>query len=391
MSNSPTLRIYMVLGEASGDALGADIVASLKRRDIEYELGGLAGHKMQELGANSLFDVSQLSMMGFTAVLSKLPKIYSLVHRVVDDIISFNPDIVVLIDSPDFSYAVAKRVKKRDPNISIVKYICPSVWAWRQGRAKKITAYIDHILAILPFEPDLMKQLEGPPTTYVGHPLSRELARFGNKDRSVPAKPVNLLVLPGSRKGEAKRLLPVIRDSLMVLRQRGMQFNAILPAVDHLTAYIRDEIKYWPVKPEIVTGKEAKHLAFQSADLALACSGTVLLELGLYAIPTVSIYKLDSLGFIVRRMVRAWTASLPNLIVDQVIIPERFEEYAHPQSIARVLERLSVQGPERNAQIRGFKLLRNIMLLDDKNPDFITDKILKIADWDNSNLPTHLR
>ncbi len=381
MTDIRPLRIYIVTGEDSGDALGANILVSLQCQNIDYELAGLAGPKMQAQGAASLFDVSQLSVMGLTAVLARLPKIFKLVRQVADDVISFKPDILLLIDSPDFNYSVAKRVRKRNPEIPIIKYICPSVWAWRQGRAKKMTAYIDHILAILPFEPELMQELGGPPTTYVGHPLSSELEQFGDKDRTIPANPMNLLVLPGSRKGEVKRLLPVIRDTLSIMKQRNIIFSAVMPAVDHLAGYISDQVSKWPVKPEIVLGKQAKQNAFENGDVALACSGTVLLELGLFSIPTVSIYKLDSLGFIVRHMVVAWTACLPNLITDRAIVPERFEEYGHPQALARVLEQLGNPGHERDAQLEGFKLLRQIMQRDSEKGDLATDKILQVAGW----------
>jgi lipid-A-disaccharide synthase len=379
--NQP-LRIYIVTGEESGDALGANILSSLQRQNIKWELGGLAGPKMQALGAKSLFNISQLSVMGITAVIAKLPKMFSLIRQVTKDVAAFEPDILLLIDSPDFNYAVAKRVKKRFPNMLIVKYICPSVWAWRQGRAKKMNAFIDHILAILPFEPKLMRELGGPETTYVGHPLSGDMEQFGNKNRSVPANPLNLLVLPGSRKGEVKRLLPVIRDTLVVMKQRNIEFKAVLPAVDHLADYICEEVSHWPIKPEVVLGKKAKQLAFEDGDVALACSGTVLLELGLFSIPTVSIYKLDALGFIVKYMVDAWTACLPNLIVDRAIVPERFEEHGHPQALARELEQLGKKGHQRDAQLEGFKLLKEIMCEDSTKQDPATSKILELAGWE---------
>ncbi len=382
MTKKHPLRIYIVTGEASGDALGADILRSFKRQNIEWELGGLAGPKMQALGAKSLFDVTQLSVMGLTAVIAKLPRIYYLVGQVTQDITAFKPDILLLIDSPDFNYAVAKRIRKTRPDLPIVKYICPSVWAWRQGRAKKMNALFDHILAILPFEPKLMKELGGPETTYVGHPLSGDMEQFGDKDRSVPANPLKLLVLPGSRKGEVKRLLPLIRDTLVIMKQRDIAFNAVMPTVDHLADYIGENISQWPIKPEIVLGKKAKQSAFEDGDLALACSGTVLLELGLFCIPTVSIYKLDALGFIVKHMVVGWTACLPNLIADRTIIPERFEEHGHPQALARELELLGKKGHQREAQLEGFKLLKEIMREDSAKQDLAALKILEIAGWE---------
>ena len=254
-----------------------------------------------------------------------------------------------------------------------------------------MTAFIDHVLAILPFEPELMKKLGGPPTTYVGHPLSTELEKFTASDRSIPAKPFNLLVLPGSRKGEIKRLSPVICETLKIMDQRGLEFVSVLPAVDHLVDYITAQVENWPVKPQIIIGKQAKQRAFQQADLALACSGTVLLELGLFAVPTVSIYKLDALGFVVKHLVYAWSACLPNLITDQVIIPERFEDYANPQAIARVLQQLSVEGPERDAQIKGFNLLRELMQRDRHKQDLAAEKILQSPVGPTSTTPILLK
>ncbi len=379
MTSSRPLRIYVVTGETSGDVLGAGIMGDLASEGVAFEIGGLAGEKMKELGAQSLFDISQLSIMGITAIIANIPRIYKLVHRVVADAIEFKPDIVVLIDSPDFNAAVAKRIKKKNPNIPIVKYICPSVWAWRQGRAKKMKAYIDHILAILPFEPKLLVELDGPQATYVGHPLAKLLDQIPKSMRQKPNHPVKLLILPGSRKGEIVRLMPVIRASVELLESRGVEFSMVLPAVDHLEHLIKEYVSDWHQKPEVVVGKNAKRIAFEEADVALACSGTVLLELGIYAIPTISIYKLDKAGFIVRRMVKAWTGCLPNLITDKVIIPERFEEYANPQAIARELQELCIAGPTREAQLAGFKQLRQILVSEGKGHQTAASKILELA------------
>lgn len=379
MSALRPLKIYMITGETSGDTLGASVLDTFVANDIEFEVGGLAGPRMEALGAKSLFDITELSIMGFTEVIGKLPKIMGLVKRVVRDIKTFNPDVILLIDSPDFNYAVAKRIKKTHPDIPIIKYICPSVWAWRQGRAKKMTAYIDHVLAVLPFEVELMKELGGPETSYVGHPLARELANKVGDIRKIPSSPPMLLLLPGSRKGEVKRLLPIIRDTVEIMTARSQQFEAVLPAVDGLAEYIKDQVKDWKVKPKIVVGKEAKDKAFENADFALACSGTVMLELGLYAIPTISIYKLDKLGFVVRMLVKTWTACLPNLITDKMLIPEYFEEYANPKILARLLDELGREGPSRNAQLEGFQQLRDIMRKDSKSHILVASKILEIV------------
>jgi lipid-A-disaccharide synthase len=242
-----------------------------------------------------------------------------------------------------------------------------------------MTAYVDHVLAVLPFEPELMKKLGGPLTSYVGHPLALELVELPDVDRSEPAIPPKMLVLPGSRKGEVNRLLPIIKDTLSLMQKRGVRFEAVLPAVEHLADYIEEQTANWPVKPKVVVGSEAKKAAFGEADFALACSGTVMLELGFYGIPTVSIYKLDKLGFIVRYLVSTWTACLPNLITDKIVIPELFEEYAHPQMLARLLEEIGQKGPKRDAQLEGFQQMRDIMRKDINSSEKVASIILEMS------------
>lgn len=373
------LRLYIVVGESSGDSLGASIMDELSNRNIEVEVGGLAGPMMMARGANSLFDISQLSLMGFTAILAKLPSLMKLVRQTVEDVDKFNPDLVLLIDSPEFGYAVAKRLKKRLPRTKIVKYICPSVWAWRPGRAAKMKRYLDHVLAILPFEPDVLKELGGPSCTYVGHPLAQQIDKnTAQKTKTIADRP-KLLLLPGSRRNEISKLLPVFSNTLDLLADRGNEFQAVLPAVAHLEDEIREQVSKWRHDVKIVVGEEAKLDVFKEADLALGCSGTVMLELGIHSIPSVSVYKTDKIGFFLRYLVKIWSANLVNLITDRVVIPERLDEYARPEYIARLLERLMVEGPEREAQLAGFASLREKMLNDQDQQGLAVDTLLKVA------------
>ncbi len=348
------LRIYFVVGEDSGDALGAKLIDAFGNLSQDIEPMGLAGAKMKEKGVDSLFDISELSVMGISAVAAKLPSLLKRIKQTANDIIEKKPDVLLLIDSPEFSYRVAKKVRKQLPQVKIVKYVAPTVWAWREGRAKKIKPYIDHIMAILPFEPDLLKKLDGPDATYVGHPLAAEMPAISTTTKKKCADVPNLLVLPGSRRGELKLMLPVIRDTLRILKDRGSNFEVTLPAVGRLENEIREQTAAWPVKPNIVVGEEAKITAFKNADLALATSGTVILELALYKVPMISIYKLDRIMMRLRHMITAWTTALPNLIADYPFIPERLNENAHPEHLARMLERLMLPGEERNVQLKGF-------------------------------------
>lgn len=378
-SKKPALKIYFVMGEQSGENLAIDLLDAFDEMDISIEPMGLGGEKLQKRGLDSLFNVTDLSVIGISGVIGKLPTIIKRVNQTVKDILDKRPDVVLLIDSPDFGYAVAKRVRKRNADIPIVKYICPSVWGWRPGRAPKMRVFIDHVLAILPFEPDVMKKLEGPETTYIGHPLMRLITENARRKNATPKLPASLLVLPGSRKSEISRLLPVIRDTLSMLKERGNVFEAVLPAVDHLVEDIRANVAEWPVKPEIITGDDARAAAFSKADAAIAASGTVTLELALYKVPMISIYKLDPVMMIARKFMYAWTASLPNLIADRVVVPEQFNEFANPNLISRQIKQLLVKGPARNAQLEGFEIVAENMQQSER-PGLIAARIiLKVA------------
>lgn len=357
-------KLYFVIGEESGDALGDDLIAGLQEIGLSVEFQGLAGRRMQARGLKSLFDISDISVMGAAAVVARLPAIVKRIRQTADDIASKRPDMIVLIDSPEFTHRVARRVRRTNPEIPIVKYICPSVWAWRPGRARKMNAFVDHVLTILPFEPDVLRELGGPKATYVGHPLSARLARNPPKRKLKARKVPLLLLLPGSRRSEVKLLLPDIRQTLDILHERGNRFKPVMPVVPHLADEIATEVSTWKIRPDIVIDDEEKQAAFQIADAALAASGTVLLELALYRVPTISIYRLDWLMHQFRHLIFGWSAALPNLILDEALVPERVGDMVRPGWLARAIEALLQDGPFRKAQLDGFDRLTSIMSQD---------------------------
>ena len=373
------LSVYFVLGEESGDALGARIMGALARRVPSVQFHGLGGHRMQALGLSSLFDVSTISVMGISAVVARLPQILKRIGQTADDIARVKPDIVVLVDSPDFTHRVAKRVRARVPDTKIIKVVCPSVWAWRPGRAKKMRAYIDHVLALLPFEPKVLQDLGGPSATYIGHPIASRFEAVEIPRHDTVSKEKQLLLLPGSRRTELRLLLPDFRKTLELLADRGVQFKAVLPAVPHLEADIRAEIALWRVKPEIVSGEDAKIEAFKRADAALATSGTVLLELAIFRIPVISIYRLDRLMHMVRFLIYGWTAALPNLIADEAIVPERVGDMVRPGWLARALEALLRDGPERRAQLEGYDRVAEILGRSEPAEEIAARTILEVS------------
>lgn len=379
MAKLDKLRIYFVVGEESGDALGETLLDAFDELTQSIEPMGLAGSRMKARGVESLFDISELSVMGISAVVSKLPSLLKRISQTAKDVIEKKPDVLLLIDSPEFSYRVAKKVRKELPDVKIVKYVAPTVWAWRPGRAKKIKPYIDHIMAILPFEPELLKELGGPDATYVGHPLATNMPEIDIKQKKKCAEVPKLIVLPGSRRIEIKLLMPVIRETLQVLKDRGNTFEVVLPAVQKLEADIREHVKAWPVKPEIVSGEEAKIKAFTDADIALTASGTVTLELALYKVPMISIYKLDRLMMQIRHLITAWTTALPNLIADYPVVPERLNENTHPQHLARMIERLMMDGEERKIQLKGFEQISKKLSQEKSGASVAAQKIIEIV------------
>lgn len=360
--NKRSLKVYLVLGEESGDKLGADLAPALKRQAQEagtdVEFVGLAGPRLKEQGVQSLFNIEDIAVMGFTAVITRLPTIVRRVYQTVADIKKQKPDVIVLIDSPDFTHAVAKRVKKRLPDVPVINYICPSVWAWRPGRAKKMRAYIDHVLAILPFEPKALEDLGGPPGTYIGHPLARQIAALPAAKRPKPDN--RLLVLPGSRRGEIKRMLALYGETLTILKDRGVDFQPVLPAVTRLADTIKEQTASWPVQPTFVDSSENAQ-SFAGARAALATSGTVVLELALHRVPTIVCYRLDSIARMLSSLITVWTGLLPNLILDRVFVPEEHNEMVKPHRLARYLERLMDDTLERQVQLEGFEELTKAM------------------------------
>ncbi len=359
------LKIAVVAGEVSGDLLGGDLIAALKRQHGgPVDLVGVGGEALEAEGLVSLFDYSELSIMGFTQVIARLPRMISLIRQTADAIIASRPDALLIIDSPDFTHRVAKRVRKVLPNLPVVKYVCPSVWAWKEYRAQAMLAYVDHVLAVLPFEPEVMRRLGGPPTTFIGHRLASDpsllAVRHARSKRGCePVGPQRtIMLLPGSRAFEIRKLLPIMGDAMRELLARNGALRFVLPTVPRREALVREVIAEWPVKPEVIVGNDGKWQAFSEADAALAASGTVILELALAGVPSVSVYQTDWIIKLLASRIKVWTAALPNLIADYCVVPEYIDHTLRAGSLTRWAERLSVDSLQRQAMIEGFDLVQ---------------------------------
>lgn len=358
-----SLKIGVIAGEVSGDLLGGDLVAALKAAHAgPVELVGVGGDALAAQGLASLFDFSELSIMGLTQVLARLPNLIKRINQTADAIIAARPDVLVIIDSPDFTHRVAKKVRAALPDMPIVDYVCPSVWAWKEYRASAMLAYVDHVLAVLPFEPEAMKRLGGPETTFVGHRLTDDPAllrvRSIRAERPVKGKDEEktILLLPGSRSAEIKALLPVFGEAAREFVSRNGPARFLLPTVPRQEKLVREIAATLPIKPEITVDAQSKWAAFADADAAIAASGTVILELGLSNVPVVSAYKADWLITLMSKRIKIWSGALPNLIADYPVVPEYINDVVRPGSLCRWAERLSSDTTQRQAMMEGFDL-----------------------------------
>lgn len=369
MSNAPQrpLRIALVAGEHSGDQLGFKLMRAL-RREIsgEVEFVGVGGEAMEAEGLKSLFPIADIAVMGILPVLARLPTLLARLRQTTNAILAARPEALVIIDSPDFTHRVARRVRKARPDLPIIDYVSPSVWAWRPGRAKAMRAYVDCVLALLPFEPQAYFRLGGPPCVYVGHPLIERLDVLrpnGDEARRREAEPPLVVVLPGSRRSEIRKLMKDFGEAVHVLSQTVGPVAAVLPTLPHIESEVRARAALWPAPPRIVIGGAPKFEAFRTARAALAASGTATLELALAGVPMVGAYKVSLVEEQLKYLIKVPSILLPNLILGERAIPEKLQRECAPSTLGAALAELIHDGPQRRAQIEALARLDRLMRL----------------------------
>jgi lipid-A-disaccharide synthase len=387
-SGRDDLRIFLVAGEHSGDALGGKLMSALSARckgRIHYL--GVGGEDMEAAGLASQFPLSDVAVMGPLSILPRLPRIMSRVYRTVDSAVAAEPDAVVIIDAPEFTHPIAKRIRRRAPFIPIIDYVSPSVWAWRPGRARKMRPYVDHVMGLLPFEPAAHQRLGGPPCTYVGHPLIERLDWMHELDPAPLAERLQLdpgrlvlVVLPGSRTSEVTRLMQPFGEALELLHARRIRPQVIIPTVAHVRPLVERLAQSWTVQPHLVEGEEDKFRAFRLAHAALAASGTVTLQLALAGTPMVVAYKVDGIAAHMRFLLNVPSVVLANLVLEENAFPELLQEDCTPEKLADALEPLLRDSPERRAQLAALARIPHKMLLDGGTPsDAAADIVLDYA------------
>ncbi len=365
MSRAPAAHVFLVAGEDSGDRLGAALIAAIKRRSPGARFSGVGGVQMAGEGVPSLFPLGDLAIIGIAGIPENLSKIVKRIRQTADAVIAAKPDVLVIIDSPEFTHRVARRVRARNAEIPIVDYVCPSVWAWRPGRARAMRAYVDHVLALLPFEPAAMRRLGGPRCTFVGHPLGERAGRLrpsAEEARRRLTDPPLLLVLPGSRAGEIRRMAGIFGEAVALAAQRAGPLEVVVPSVQRLAGTVKAAVASWPIAPRVVTEPDEREAAFRAARAALTKSGTSTLELAVAGIPMVAGYKVPlSEELIARLLINVQSVILANLVLGENAVPELLQRQFTPERLASALVPLLSDTPQRRRQIDALGRLDAIM------------------------------
>jgi lipid-A-disaccharide synthase len=358
VSEAPLL--YLIAGEPSGDILGARLMTALREETGgAIRFAGIGGERMTEAGLVSLFPIRELSVMGLAEVLPHAPKLLRRIAETVADIRAHRPTAVVTIDSSGFNWRVARRLRQAGDRVKLIHYVAPMVWAWRAHRAKEVARWYDHLLVLLPFEPPYFEAV-GLSATFVGHPVIESggdhgdgpgfRARFG-----IAADAPLLVILPGSRRGEVGRLLPLFGDAARRLSVRHPGLRIVVPTLDTVAATVRATVAGWPGSPVIVEAERDKFDAFAAGNVALAASGTVALELAMAHLPAVIAYRVNGLtAAIVRRMVKVRYANLVNLLLDRAAVPELIHYDCTPTRLAAAVTRLIDHAEDGRAQIAAY-------------------------------------
>ncbi len=353
-------HIMIVAGETSGDLLGADLIEAVRALYPGATFSGVGGPAMMRAGLPSLFDMSEIAVMGLGPILANLRRLFGLVGLTAAHACDTCPDIVVLIDCPEFNHRVAARIKKRYPDMCVICYVAPSVWAWRRGRARKMAQHFDAVMSLFPFESHIFKALSGPPCHFVGHPIVDRFQSYApgadfRAKFNIPGEGRLLCVLPGSRMSEIRKLAPVFQETIARIASETKNLYVVVPVVPHTREAVRARVADWPVQPILVEDERDKIAAFSAANAALAASGTATLELGMAGLPSVVAYKMGGImGALLMRVLRVPSAVIVNLVLDAPVMQEFLEDRCTAELITPAVNALlqdNALNSEKRAQL----------------------------------------
>lgn len=368
------MKYYLIAGEPSGDALGARLMDALKKNDKKAQFFGLGGESMQEQGLKSLFNITELAVMGLAEVVPSIPRILGRIKQTVIDIQRINPDVIITIDSWSFCARIHKKIRKLGLGIPQVHYVAPQVWAWKKKRARTMYKYIDLLLTLFPHEPKYFTpyNLEA---VFVGHPVIESAIVSGKnkgtfrEQHHIKKDQKLMLVLPGSRHNEVERLLPDFLEVVKKMQVKHPEFVYAIPTVSTVAEKVRDMVNSSGLHIEIVEGDEERHNAFQDADLAIAASGTVALELAIVDVPHIIAYKVPKITeWIARHCIHIQFVNLTNILLGREIVPELLQEDCNPDNIMAYIEQFLNKQSLYKRQMEGFEKLRQKLGMGEQTP-----------------------
>jgi lipid-A-disaccharide synthase len=353
-----TRSIWLLAGEASGDVLGGRLINALRARRPDLAFSGVGGPRMHDAGLTQpLFAMSDLAVMGLAEILPRVQFLRQRLNQAVADIEASRPDLIVTIDSPGFTLRLLKRIKHL--GIRRVHYVAPQVWAWREHRVREFPGLWDELLCLLPFEQDFFAK-HGLAARFVGHPVLQsgadqgDASRFRDLHDIAPDAPI-VILMPGSRKNEAPRLLPVFGKTLSLLAQDFPNVVPVVPSSPVVAGVVQKAASSWPVKPIIVTSTDEKHDAYAAAGAALTKSGTSTLELALAGVPMAVTYRVNPMtAAIARRLIRVPHVAMVNLLAGREIVPELLQQDCAPEKLRAVVRTLLTNAGAAAAQRRAF-------------------------------------
>ncbi len=328
-------KIFILTGEPSGDKLASKVISKLQKNNPNIEYSCVGGIHLDSIGIKSIFDLKEITYMGFTSVFLNIFKIKNKINKTVEEIIKFNPDILFSIDSPDFTLRVAEKVKKINNKIKTIHYVAPQVWVWREGRVKKFKKFLDHILLLFDFEKKYFDK-ENIPNTFVGHPLLEQdskdkidLSNFISKDKKI------ISLFSGSRSSEVNLLLPILIDFIDLMNTKFDNLTFVFHATDENKNLISKKINYVNFKNvEVISDENIKKQILSKSTFAVSKSGTVSLEICNAKVPSIIIYKMNFLNFlIVKMLVKIKFANIINIINNKEIIPELIQKECNAKEI----------------------------------------------------------
>ena len=363
-------HIFIIAGEASGDLLGSRLMKAIKAIDPTARFSGVGGNLMEEQGLKSLFPMEELALHGIVEVIRHIPGVLKRIDQVVGAVSSDKPDVLVTVDAPGFSLRVARKVKHLD--VPLVHYVAPTVWAWKPRRAKKISRYLDHLLTLFDFEPPYFTK-HGLRTTFVGHPLTESRVVFSRVESRVKLgikdDDLVLVLLPGSRKSEIRRMLPFFQEVVQHFQERIPNLKTVLPVVDYVKDEVQELVSTWETKPMLIEQGESKDQAFAAADAALACSGTVSMELAWAKVPTIITYKMAMVSSLIGyTLLKVKYAGMINIIADRMVQPEFLQWRCTLEDVIASLEPLLLDKDARNAQIEALSAITDRLRHPDRLP-----------------------